>query len=61
VKYCDQLTSWTTALLEKLIDAEMVKKFPAFMEPEFVLQNSLPQDCIVSLLTPVHALMTYIL
>jgi hypothetical protein len=28
------LTTWSKVLLEKLTDSQLVKKFPAFMEPE---------------------------
>jgi hypothetical protein len=37
-----QLTLWSRVLLEKLIVAQLVKKFPAFMAPEGSLPC--PQD-----------------
>jgi hypothetical protein len=46
-------------LLEKLIIAQLVKKFPPFMEPE--VSSLCSQEPILSQMNPVHILTQYLL
>jgi hypothetical protein len=58
-----QLTPRSRVLLEELEVAKLLKKFPAFMEPEVSLPYSEdpPLDPILSKMIPVHTLTPYFL
>jgi hypothetical protein len=55
------ITPWRRVLLEKLIVAQQVKKFPTFMEPKHTspIHNSLLLYPILSQLNPVHTFTPY--
>jgi hypothetical protein len=47
---------------EKLIDTQLIKKFPAFLEPErsLLYSQELATDSFLSQLNPVHAIIFYV-
>jgi hypothetical protein len=51
LKYVTNCTPWSRVFLEKLIVAQLVKKFQPFMELE---GSELPLDPVLSQMKPVH-------